>query len=87
MIDERDALGGSAFIIVRVVADQDVLAEVFFGRVVINRQEFRKNALAHFARERLAFVDVLLAEALGAMAEDFVEENGGGAARQESGPV
>ena len=41
--------------------------------------------VADFAGESLAFGDVFLAEAFGAMAENFVEENGGGTSGQQRG--
>ena len=43
-----------------------------------------KNLFADFFRKRLAFGDVFLAVAFGAMAKHFVEKNGSGAARQQA---
>ena len=42
-----------------------------------------QNLFADLAGEGLALVDVLLAEAFGAMAENFVEEDGGGASGKQ----
>src|SRR5579863_934760 len=82
VIHQRDAFGRRAFVVEWVIANQNVLAQFSLRRIVVDRKKIRKNRLAYLAGKRLAFVDVLLAESFGAMAENFVEENGGGAAGQ-----
>src|SRR4029077_17037832 len=74
-----------AFVIECIISQQHLAAELRFSRVVLNRRKLRKNFLANLASECLALVDVLLAESFGAMAENFVKENGGGAPRHDRG--
>src|ERR1700674_3137923 len=86
VIDERDALGWSPFVIKGIKADKNILAKGSLRRIVVDGEKFRKNRLADLAGESLAFVDIFLAESFGAMAKDFVKENGSGAACQKRGP-
>ena len=61
--------GGHTFIVKGVVAEQHLALESCFGRIVFDGNERRENLLADFAGKRLAFVDVLLAVTLNAVAE------------------
>src|SRR5579872_7156405 len=75
VIDEGHTFRWGAFIVERVVADQDILAQFSFRWIVVDGQKFRKNLLVYLAGKRLSFVDVLLAEAFGAVPENLVKEN------------
>ncbi len=86
VIDKRDALGRSSFIIEWIKSDENILAQSSLRRIVIDGKKFRKDRRADLVGKRLAFADIFLAEAFRAMAEYFVEENGSGAARQKRGP-
>src|SRR5208283_5418008 len=66
------------FIVKLVVAQQVLIAQLLHGRVIHDAEEIREDRFAHLFGKRLAFVDVFLAMALGAMSENFVEEHGGG---------
>src|ERR1700722_7873070 len=72
VIDKSNALGWSPFVIERIKSDENILAKSSLRRIVIDGKKFRKNGLADFAGKCLPFVDVFLAEAFGAMAENFV---------------
>src|SRR5262249_55500253 len=85
VINEGDRLCRHAFIIKLVVAEQVLIPQLLFRRVVYDAEKVRQNLLADFFREGLSFGDVLLAVTFGAMTEDFVEEDGGSAASQERG--
>ena len=85
MIDERDVFAPARLHRQRIVAEQHLAVQRRFGGIVLDGDEIGKNLLAHFAGERLAFADVLLAEAFGAVPENFMEEDGGGAAGEQRG--
>src|SRR5580658_11257902 len=74
-----------AFIIEGIGAEKHLATERGLRRVVLDRDEAWENLLADLAGEGLAFGDVLLAEALGAVSEDFVKEDGGGASCEQRG--
>ena len=81
-----DILRWDAFVVIRVIAEQHLTVEAFFGRVIFHGNKIRQNLLADVLRKRLALIDVLLTETFEAMTKNFVEENGGGAAGQQCGP-
>ena len=83
MIDERDVLRGHAFVVKRIIPEQHFAVECRLGRIVLDGNEVGENFLADLACEGLALGDVFLAETFGAVAEDFVKENGGSAARKQ----
>src|SRR5689334_982611 len=55
--------------------------------IVHHAEKFWQNFLADFLGESLAFFFVALAVAFQAVAQDFVEKHGGGAAAEKSGAV
>ena len=81
-----DILRWDAFVVIRVIAEQHLTVEAFFGRVIFHGNKIRQNLLADFFGKRLALIDVLLTESFEAMAQNFVKENCGGAAGQQCGP-
>ena len=88
VLNEIDALGFLAFVVVGVAA-----AEPVFGRrsaqggVVGDGEEAGQNVFADIFGEGLAFFVAALALAFEAVAEDFVEEDGGGASGENGGAV
>ena len=70
-----------------IPAGENGAVQFALGRIIGDAQEFGKHDLIHFFREGLAFVFAALAMAFEAMAENFVEENGGGAAGEKRGAV
>src|SRR5712692_4027332 len=84
VINQDDAMGSHAFIVIFVISEQIGRSEFAHGGVVNNAQERRQNLLAHFFREGLAFRYVFLAMPFCAMAEYFMEEDRRRTAGQES---
>ncbi len=87
VLDEVDAAGGLAFVVVAVVAAEGDAVEGGEGGVVGDAEEGGQDLLAEELGEGLAFVVAALALAFEAVAEDFVEEDGGGAAAEDGGAV
>src|SRR5271165_7617874 len=86
VVHENHALCRYTFVVKLVVAQQVLVTQLLHGGVVNDAEEFREDGFAYFFREGLALIDVLLAMALGAMSENFVEEDGGSAAREQRRP-
>src|SRR5712692_4438136 len=74
-LDQRHALRGNAFVVIAVMSQQNFRAAPRSRGIVVNRKERREDFLADLAREGLPLIDVLLAMALGAVAEYFMEEH------------
>ncbi len=87
VVDEVDAAGGLAFVVVAVVAAEGVAVEVGEGGVVGDGEEGGQDLLAELLGEGLAFGVAALALAFETVAEDFVEEDGGGATGEDGGAV
>ena len=79
LVDDRDATPLDTLIVVNVVPHQLDVAELLQRRIEHHAQEIRQHRLTDAAREGLAVVGAPLPAALDAMAEDFVEEDAGGA--------
>src|SRR5260221_3004038 len=81
--DKFNALRRNAFIVEFVGSGQFHSGHFGLGGIVHDAQEFRNDFLADFFGEGLPFVFVALAVPLEAVAENFVEEDSGGAAAQK----
>ncbi len=79
VLNEVDALGFLAFVVVLVAAAEPGVAEFADRGIVGDGKKIGQNRLADVLGEGLALFVAALALALEAMAEDFVEEDGGGA--------
>ncbi len=79
VVDEVDAAGDLALVVVAVVAAEGVAVELGEGGVVGDGEEGGQDLLAELLGEGLAFGVAALALAFETVAEDFVEEDGGGA--------
>ena len=87
VVNEVDALGLLAFVVELITAAEPGAAEGVDRGVVGDGEEVRKNRLADVLGEGLALLVAALALALKAMAENFVEENRGGAAGENGRTV
>ena len=80
VLDQIDALGFLALVVVLIAAAEPDVAEVGDGGVVGDGKEVGQHRLADVLGKGLALFVAALALALEAVAEHFVEEHGGGAA-------
>jgi hypothetical protein len=87
VFDEVDAASLLAFVVVFVVAAEGGSVEVFEGGVVGDADEAGKDGLAEELGEGLALFVAALALAFKAVAEDLVEEDGGGASAKDGRAV
>ena len=87
VLDEVDAARGLALVVDGVVAGERVAVEGGEGGVVGDGEEGGEDGLAEELGEGLALLVAALALAFEAMAEDLVEEDGGGAAGEDGWAV
>src|SRR5579871_4537761 len=83
VFNHRYSSRGDAFVVEFIRAVQLHAVQFLQRGVVGDTQELRQHQLIHFLRERLAFFHAALALSLDAMAEYFMEEDGGGASRKQ----
>src|SRR6185437_4180620 len=84
MLHQRNRLRRNTFVIELVVTQQVLVPELLLGGVVHDAQETRQDWFADFFRKGLAFGSIFLAVSFRAVAKDFMEKDGGRAARQQS---
>ena len=83
VLDEIDAARRLAFVVVAIVAAEGDAVEGGEGGIVGDAEEGGQDLLAEQLGEGLAFVVAALTLAFEAVAEDLVEEDGGGAAAED----
>ncbi len=83
VLDQGHVGGRDAFVVVVVVAAKIDVAESGHCRVVAHGEKRGQDRLADLLGEGLTLLDVLLAVALDAVAEDLVEEDAAGPVAQD----
>jgi hypothetical protein len=82
-VDDRDALGLHALVVVEIVPHQLDVADLLHGRIERDAQKRGQHRLSNPARKRLAIIRVALAVALDTVAENLMKENTRGAPGQD----